>query len=80
MKTAQSIIRTIILLSLGTVALFGIFCVPDDQSKTWLSDVAVSKAIGAASLLLFMRLHRRWHAPDSRDISKEKKLFISLKV
>lgn len=78
MKTAQSIIRTIILLSLGTVALFGIFCVPDDQSKTWLSDVAVSKSIGAAALLLFVRLHRRWHAPQSEDISKENESCSSL--
>lgn len=71
MNTSRRIIRSIILLSIGIIALFGIFCEPDDVSDNWLTDVAVSKATGAVALLLFVRLHRRWHPSGEAGLPEE---------
>lgn len=64
MKTTLSIIRIIILLSLGTVAVFGIFCTPSETSEQWITDFFTSKAIGLFSFWAFIRLYRIWRLSD----------------
>ncbi len=50
-------LRPVILLFVGMVAMFGIFCEPVEDSSTWFSDLMISKLIGfvAMGVLILMK-------------------------
>lgn len=56
--------RYYVLLLLGTIAVFGIFGVPDDDSKTFLADMIISKIIGFGAGYIIFRLYLHWSKED----------------
>lgn len=62
MKKILSNYRYYVLAVVFTVAIIGIFSVPNDEMPTtnWLCAFALSKAIGFAAAYLIARLVKRW--------------------
>ena len=58
MNTTLEILRAAALLALATVAVFGIFCSPADDSPTWYADLITARVIGALCVILFMAVRR----------------------
>lgn len=60
MTITRSILRLLILIVLGILAMIGIFSEPLADSPNWYTDVLLSKILGVLSAWSFGRLLARW--------------------
>lgn len=65
--TSKNIIRAIVLLALGTIALIGIFSEPSDNSSSWYLDFLASKGIGLLALYVISKLNDRWSLMENQE-------------
>ena len=57
--------RIAILFMLFTVGMLGLFSIPMDDSKTWYSDLFLSKGLGGVCIWIFTRLYEKWKKTDT---------------
>ncbi len=73
MKKAISIIRIVILFSLGMVAFLLIFGEEQDADLlTWTFRFVIDKAVGIGTIFLMARLYKRWSKVDPWIIAYNK--------
>lgn len=53
------------MVALGTIALFGIFSEPAEDSASWMQDLLLSKVAGFGCLTLCLWLRRNWHVVEN---------------
>lgn len=61
MKLTVSIIRAAALFAVFSVALFGIFGEPEENSSSWCAGFFVFKAVGVVAAYLGVQLFKYWH-------------------
>ena len=62
----KTIIRILVILALGFVAFFGIFCTPLDSLNDWFMAFLLSKALG---ILAVVGLVKFWRQCVKRDLN-----------
>lgn len=53
-------LRTIVMYALFGAGIISLFAMPDEESATWLRDMAVTKLLAAAAFAALALCIRRW--------------------
>jgi len=67
MSKTITIIRVAAILAIGFVAVFGIFCTPNDNLPlpAWAFTLLLTKIVGGFAAYVFYRLYETWRKTDA---------------